>query len=193
MTHLRDIADIRMGYTFRGSLKAATSGNTAVIQMKDASKAGLSRPECLSRTQLDTLNESYLLQEGDLIFRARGMINSAVLVESVFERTICIAPLMCIRIKDKHLVLPAYLQWFINTATTQRRMTALSQGEAVRMIPTVMMAGLEVILPVAERQEKIIDTINLHHKIIAMEAQLSANKERYTEQTLLQFAKGFTG
>jgi hypothetical protein len=189
MKHLRDIAEIRMGYTFRGSLKDAATGNTAVIQMKDASPEGLLQPQAFARTQLDHLSEHYLLQEGDLVFRSRGLVNTVALIEEPLPRTICIAPLMFIRIAQKQLILPAYLQWFINLTTTQLKMSTFARGTAIRMIPAEAMEGLELVLPPLERQHKIIATTELNRQIQAMEAKLAEKRLRYTEEALLQYAK----
>jgi hypothetical protein len=107
MTKLRDLAEIHMGYTYRGSLKESTEGNTAIIQMRDASQEGVAQPAQFARAQLDNFPEHYLLGPGDLIFRSRGLINTTALITEPLERTICIAPLMFIRITKSEVIFPA--------------------------------------------------------------------------------------
>lgn len=179
-----------MGYTFRGSLKESTQGNTAIIQMKDASQEGVAQISQFARAQLEQLPEHYLLRPGDLIFRSRGLVNTTALICGPLERTICIAPLMFIRVTATDTTLPAYLQWFINLATTQETMSAYARGTIVRMISAESMAGLEVVLPPLERQAKIIATIELNQQILALETTLANRRKSYTEEALLQFAKG---
>lgn len=193
MIHLRDIAEIRMGYTFRGSLKESTQGNTAIIQMKDASQDGVAQPEQFARAQIDQFPGHYLLRPGDLIFRSRGLINTTALVHQPLERTICIAPLMFIRVTEAESILPAYLQWFINLPGTQEKMSAYARGATVRMIPAESMEGLEVVLPALERQAQIVATIELNQQILALETILADKRKRYTDEALLQYAKGAKG
>ena len=190
MIHLRDIAEIRMGYTFRGSLKESTEGNTAIIQMKDASQEGVGQVGQFARAQLEQFPEHYLLRPGDLIFRSRGLVNTTALINGPLERTICIAPLMFIRVTATDITLPSYLQWFINLTHTQEKMSAYARGTIVRMISAESMAGLEVVLPSLERQTNIIATIELNQQILALEATLADKRKRYTEEALLQYAKG---
>ena len=186
---LRDIAQIHMGYTFRGSLKNSTQGNTAIIQMGDATQEGVEQPDQLARTQLAKLPAHYFLGPGDLIFRSRGLVNTAALITQPLARTICIAPLMYIRITRPDLILPAYLQWFINLTSTQKQISTYARGTPVRMIAAESMQGLDVELPTLENQQQILVTVELGQKILAVEAQLANNRKTYTEQALLQFAR----
>lgn len=190
MISLRDIAEIRMGYTFRGSLKEASSGNTAIIQMKDASPDGILQTESFARTELSQLSEHYFLRPGDLIFRSRGLQNTTAMIEQELERTICIAPLMFIRLLPQTPVLPGYLHWYINLASTQAKMSAYARGTTIRMIPAESMEGLEIILPSLERQHKIVAATELNRQIQALEARLAEKRQRYAEEALLQYARG---
>jgi hypothetical protein len=181
-----------MGYTFRGSLKNAASGNTAIIQMKDASEEGVLQTVAFARTQIDNFPAHYLLCPGDLIFRSRGLNTTTILIEQTMEQTICIAPLMFIRVLPNQLVLPAYLHWFINLATTQQKMNAYARGTTIRMISAESMEGLELVLPTLAKQHEIVAAAELNRQIMANEAQLAEKRQRYTEETLLRYAKGLT-
>ena len=186
---LRNIAEIHMGYTFRGSLKESTEGNTAIIQMRDASQEALAHPEQFARTELEQFPAHYLLGPGDLIFRARGLINTAALITTPLVRTICISPMMFIRVTQPDLILPAYLQWFINTTTTQAQINTYARGATVRMVSAEAMQGLYIVLPTLAVQQKIIDATVLDQKMGCIETELAKNRRQYTEQALLQYAK----
>lgn len=192
MKPLRDLAEIRMGYTFRGSLKAASDGNTAILQMKDASPEGVLQPQLFARTQIPHLSAHYFLRPGDLIFRSRGLQNTTVLIEQELERTVCIAPLMVIRVLPSQWVLPGYLHWFINLPETQDRMNAFARGTSIRMISAESMEGLEIVVPPIERQQKIVAACELNQQIRALEVKLAEKRQRYTDDALLLYAKGAT-
>ena len=186
---LRDIAKTYMGYTFKGSLKDSTQGNTAIIQMRDASQEGVAQPAQFARTELKQFPAHYLLGPGDLIFRSRGLVNTCALITQPLARTICIAPLMFIRITRPDLILPAYLQWFINLPDTQQQISTYARGSVVRMIAAQSMQGLDVVLPTLQSQQQILATLELNQKIMAVEAELANNRKHFNEQALLQFAR----
>ena len=189
MMKLRDYAQIHTGYTFRGSLKERTQGNTAIIQTGDATQEGVAQPDQFARAQLDQLPAHYLLCPGDLIFRARGLVNTCALITEPLVRTICIAPLIFIRIVVPTELLPAYLQWFINLPGTQKQIDTFARGSTVRMISVEAMMSLNLVVPTLETQKEIIATTQLQQQILLVETELVQKRHHYTEQALLQYAK----
>ena len=185
-TPLEQLAQICVGYTYRGSLKNATEGDIAVLQMKDVNPEALARPELFARISLPKLLPRYLLQRGDLIFRARGLTNQAWVVESETP-TICIAPLLFIHILQPELLLPRYLQWFINLNSTQAQIALLAHGKAIRMITAQALAQLSIPLPSIEAQRSVIQADQLHRESQALEAKVRAKSAAYTEKALLHF------
>lgn len=67
MNTLRDLFEIRTGYTFRDSTAGLKPGNVAVIQAGDINAARLSG---VARIQFD--GDKHLLQAGDILLSARG-------------------------------------------------------------------------------------------------------------------------
>lgn len=94
---LAAIAEVRMGYSFRSRLETDTAGDVAVIQMKDIDDADLLHPEGLVRIHLPDLKDRHLVQEGDLLFRSRGVTNSVALVGGGLGRAVLAAPMLLIR------------------------------------------------------------------------------------------------
>lgn len=188
MPMLADLAQVCVGYTYRGSLKRAASGELAVIQMKDVVPAALARPEQLARVTLPNLAARYLLQPGDLIFRARGMSNQAYVFEHAIP-AICIAPLIFIHITQPQRLLPAYLQWFINLRVTQAEIANRARGVAIKMIGVQALATLEIAVPEIAAQAKILEIHQLHQQSEELQQQLTLKRQQYTESALLQFAR----
>jgi hypothetical protein len=188
MNTLAQLAQVCVGYTYRGSLKQATEGEIAVIQMKDVNPEALARPELLARISLPKLLPRYLLQRGDLVFRARGLVNHAWVFDSDVP-TICIAPLLFIHIFQPTQLLPSYLQWFINLDTTQAQINRMARGVAIKMINVQALSQLPIPLPSVEDQRKIIRLYQMFLESKALEAQLSQKRLAYTENALLAFAK----
>ncbi len=186
---LADIAHVHSGYPYRASLKNCTSGNTALIQMRDTSPEGIGQIDNFARIQAGRLSPHYWLQPGDLIFRSRTRNNTAVLVMTELTRTTCIAPLMLIRVKQQSQVLPAYLLWLINHPHTQQQIAALACGKANSMITVAAMKGLDVGIPSLADQHKIVAASQLQQQAQCVEIALAAKRRAYYEQVTLQLVQ----
>lgn len=153
---LAEVAEIRMGYTFRSRLEPEMGGDVAVIQMKDIDDSNLLHPENLIRIQMPELKDKHLVQEGDLMFKSRGVSNAASLVAGNLGRTVLAAPMMLIR-ADADKVDAAYLQWFINQPSIQKILSAQAAGTAVKMISKAALEQLGIAVPPLESQRRIVE------------------------------------
>lgn len=190
MINLCNLAQVRAGYTFRHSLKGASQGNTAVIQTKDATPQALAQSSTLARVDLPKPSPDYLLQEGDLIFRSRGLLHQALALPGPVARTVCAAPLLFIRIKPQCELLPGYLAWYINLAATQAQIGNLTNNDAFRTVKASALASLPIILPTLARQRTIVDMHALHEESCALALALSEKRLLHMETTLLRYARG---
>ncbi len=188
MITLDQLAQVGVGYTYRGSLRDAVDGDLAVIQMKDVNPSALAKPELLARIHLPNLLPRYRLQRGDLIFRARGLSNQAWVFDSAMP-AICIAPLLFIHIHDTTRLLPSYLQWFINLSKTQTKLARMARGVTIKMIGVQALSSLEIPVPQPANQQRIVDVFQLHLQSEQLEEKLAQKRREYTENALLQFAQ----
>lgn len=185
---LTRIAEVRMGYSFRSRLEADAQGDVAVIQMKDIDDANLLHPEGLARIQMSELKDHHLLREGDLLFRSRGITNSAALVGKGIGRAILTAPMLLIR-PNTEIITPAYLQWFINHPATQAMLAGQAAGTAVKMIGKGTLNQLKITLPPLETQRLIVKTARLASSELALLEKLQARRKALLERILLQTAQ----
>ena len=185
---LVDIAEVRMGYSFRSRLEVDAEGDVAVIQMKDIDDANLLHPEGLARIQMPDLKDRHLVQEGDLLFRSRGVTNSAALVGGDLGRAVLAAPMLLIRPKAE-IVEPAYLQWFINHPATQAVLAGQAAGTAVKMIGKGVLDGLAVALPPLERQRVFVEIAQLASREAALLEELRGRRKALLEGILLREAQ----
>ena len=185
---LADIAEVRMGYPFRGRIEPDPSGNVTVIQMKDIDESNLLHPEGLVRIRMDDMKDRHLVREGDLLFRSRGISNSAALVAADLGRAVLAAPMMLIR-PHPGVVHSAYLQWFINHSTTQSLLTGQSVGTAVKMISKAALDGLVVELPALEEQHRIVEIARLGACEAKLLEELKERRKALLEGILMRKAK----
>ena len=185
---LVDIAEVRMGYSFRSRLETDAEGDVAVIQMKDIDDTNLLHPEGLARIQMPDLKDRHLVQKRDLLFRSRGMTNSAALVGGGLGRAVLAAPMLLIRPKTE-IVEPAYLQWFINHPATQAVLSGQAAGTAVKMIGKSVLDGLVVALPPLDRQRLIVEIAQLASREAALLQELRERRKALLEGILLREAQ----
>lgn len=185
---LADIAEVRMGYSFRSRLEADAQGDVAVIQMKDIDDANLLHPEGLVRVLMPDLKDRHLVQAGDLLFRSRGVTNSAALVGDGLGRAVLAAPMLLIR-PQTDVVEPAYLQWFINHPSTQATLAAQAAGTAVKMIGKGVLDQLEVVLPPLKKQRSIVELARLAASEAVLLEKLKARRKALLDGILLRQAK----
>ena len=185
---LVDIAEVRMGYTFRSRLEPEIDGDVAVIQMKDIDDTNLLHPEGLVRIRMPELKDRHLVQEGDLMFRSRGVTNTAALVAGNLGRSVLAAPMMLIR-PDTERVQAEYLLWFINQASIQKILSVQAAGTAVKMISKAALEQLEVSVPPLKTQKSIVEIGHLATLEARLATKLMERRKVLIDGALMKQAK----
>lgn len=183
---LKEIANTSSGVTFRGRLQPALNAEWVVIQMKD-----LGSDNSVNFKEAHKIDGRYppsaILQKGDLVFRSRGQVNTAVLVENECEKAICAAPLIRIR-PDQQKVIPEYLRWYINQPTAQNYLRSRAKGTTVQMISKQALDQMEILLPPIEQQKTIAEYCKLSAQESQLLNQLDTKREAYNNSVLMQLA-----
>ncbi|MFZ5561797.1 MAG: restriction endonuclease subunit S [Pseudomonadota bacterium] len=189
--YLDELADIQLGYPFRSRLEPDPKGDVFVIQMKDVDDANLLHVENSVRLALPKRGEHHLLRPGDLLLRSRGRSNGVALVADGLPPAILAAPMIRIR-PDTSKVLPAYLNWFMNSPAGQAQIAAKAEGTLVMMISVDEIKSLEVPLPSLERQAAIADVAQLAQREHQLLSEIAGLRERTTHHILMNEAKKAT-
>lgn len=187
-TALDDLAEVRMGYSFRSRVEPLAAGDVAVIQMKDIDESNLVHVEGLVRVQMPDLKGHHLVRPGDLLFRSRGSTNSAALVGADLGRAVLAAPMLLIRPTADALD-PAYLQWFINHPATQADLASQAAGTAVKMIGAAALAALPVTVPPLATQHRIVEAARLAARESALLDRLKERRRALIDSQLLRRAQ----
>lgn len=186
---IKDIADVQMGYSFRSRLEIKVDGELSVIQMKDLGDDNRVDFSNIQKIDIDAFDDKHFVRQGDLIFRSRGMTNTAVILDFEPDAAIVAAPLLRIRV-DKERILPEYLCWFINQRSSQQYLMIRREGTHGGMISRQTLENLEIDIPALEKQKKIIDIINLHTHRQNLEKKRINMQEQEMNALLLKFAQG---
>lgn len=183
---LKYLADIAMGHSFRSRLEQVEGGGMAVIQMKDLTEDNRLNVASMARIDLAEVNARQYVEPNDIVFRSRGQTNTAVLITGDVGDAVIAAPLL--RIRPKETVLPAYLAWFINLPVSQAWLTTQAEGTAVRMISKQSLAGLDVVVPLLERQHAIVQLAELANEEQRLLTELAGKRKRCMDGILMQAA-----
>ena len=177
MTKLSDIADIILGYPFKGRIVDQTDAqqqdNTVhVLQIKDITSGNANQPHKLTTVSLKQNYNKFLLQHDDLVMPVRG---GKYNVEHITQlRSPCIAVSQVFIIRCREQIKPAFLYWFLNLNATQYKLKEAQTGTNIPMLNKAALASLHVTLPKLDVQEKIA------------RLQLIWTEQKHTYENLIQ-------
>jgi len=187
---IKQLATVRMGYSFRSRLEASRGGEVAVIQMKDLLQDNTVGCKKLVKIEMETVKEHHLAQKGDLVFRSRGQITTAAILLEDPGKAVVAAPLLRIRITKSDKILPEYLNWYIGQRDAQIFLASRAKGTVQKMISKQAIEDLEVYLPSLEQQKNIVELAKLSARERTILNTLSEKRDQYISTVLIQFAKG---
>jgi len=176
MKHLADVASIRLGYPFRGEIKAVANGPVQVVQIKNIHEIkGIDWSSLISTELTGRKNPDYL-KSGDILFTARGSRTTAIALDGVPEPTVCSPHLYQISLKTTQ-IRSAYLAWYINQKPAGQHFARFAEGSRVMGIRRSMLEALPVPLPSLEEQDRIIALDQLVKQEYALLTQRMANSQ----------------
>lgn len=187
---IKQLATVRMGYSFRSRLEASRGGKVAVIQMKDLLQDNTVGCKKLVKIEMETVKEHHLAQKGDLVFRSRGQITTAAILLEDPGKAVVAAPLLRIRIAKPDKILPEYLNWYISQRDAQIFLASRAKGTVQKMISKQTVEDMEVYLPTLKQQQHIVDLAKLSARERTILGTLSEKRDQYISTVLMQFAKG---
>lgn len=175
---LGTLAEIRVGYPFRGAIEPVVGGVIPVIQMKDFSATGLMDWDAVIRTRLTGRREADWLASGDVLFVARGNHYYAAALEAVPNRTVCGPHLYHLRVWRGIEVLPKFLAWQINQPPIQRLLRQAAEGTNQLSIRRAELEALPISVPSLAVQEQVVRLSEAAARERTLLDQLILNRER---------------
>jgi hypothetical protein len=127
---LSDIADIRSGHPFRGSIEQDINGDVHVVQVRNTKATGEIVQDEVITTTLTSKKQPDWLKTGDILFVAKGAKHYSALVEDLPKQTVCSPHFFLVRIKPafKALVTPEFICWQLNQLPAQRYFQTTAEG-----------------------------------------------------------------
>ena len=169
LVRLKEIAVVRSGHSFRGSIEEALNGNGYVIQTRDQSADGQISWSKLVRADVAGRKEPEWLQEGDVIFAARGIRNLASWVSegdlnALGLPAICSPHYFQIRLDSTEKLLPEFLAWQLNQSVAQRYFQQSAEGTMQVSIRRSLLEETSITIPPLETQRKVVALSQRAHR-----------------------------
>lgn len=170
---LVEVASLQAGYPFRTTVEEVSSGDVLVVQMKDVGpEIGVDWASAI-RTRLVGRKQPDWIQEGDILFAAKGARFYAVCAVAPPGQAVCVPAFFHLRVHAAARVVPQFLAWQINQLPCQRQLLQAAEGSSQLSIRRPVLEQLALSIPAVEEQ----------HRIVAL-AEL-AQRERRTLQRLI--------
>lgn len=187
-TSLGELAGIKAGYPFRGSIEEIPEGPVRAVQMKDMDPIDGVRWQGVVRTRLSGRREADWLLPDDLLFVSRGSRFYAACLDAPPEHAVCGPHLFHVRVRSGSAVIPAFLAWQINQPPFQRELRRTAEGSSQLSLRRPVLEGLAVGIPSEADQQRIIKLVRLAHRERQLQARLIRNHERLFESIAEELA-----
>ncbi|KPZ71257.1 EcoKI restriction-modification system protein HsdS [Shewanella sp. P1-14-1] len=155
---LDEVAVIKAGHPFRGSIKESEQGNGYVIQTRDQNADGQIYWEKLTLTDVVGRKDPDWLVENDIIFTARGARNLASVMPDISKPIVCSPHYFQIRVNSANL-LPEFLGWQLNQVEAQRYFQQSAEGSAQVSIRRNVLDKTPITIPPLETQYQVLNIV----------------------------------
>lgn len=175
---LGDVALVQAGYPFRTTVEEVPNGDVLAIQMKDVGPefgvdwAGAIRTRLVGRKQPDWV------QDGDILFAAKGARFYAACTGVPPGHAVCVPAFFHLRVHAAAQVDPHFLAWQINQPPCQRQLTLAAEGSSQLSIRRTVLERLALRVPAVEEQRRIVALAELAKRERQALQQLIFNREQ---------------
>lgn len=180
---LKQVASVGAGYPFRGKIPDVPSSGVVAVQMKDVLlQQEIQWVECIE-TELGGKRDPGWLQQGDILFAARGSHNYAVLVTNEISKAgikAVAAPHFYVVSVKQEEVLPEYLVWLLNQRPCKRYFEQNAEGSLTKSIRRSVLEEAPIAIPPLYRQKAIVGLV----KTMRKEQEIVEMYVRNSEQLL---------
>ena len=159
INHFKNISTIITGHVFRSKIPYNTDGNINLLNMDAISTAGIVRisEENIKKIQLNNIKPEEIIMPGDILFKAKGLNNTAVLIDSIPPNTTVTASCHIIRVVDKNF-LPEYVCSWLNSAVAKNHFSKGAgqvTGVTIANVSKATLEALEIPLMPLKNQKLI--------------------------------------
>ena len=155
--YFKNISNIITGHVFRSKIPYNTDGNVNLLNMDAISTAGIVHisENDIKKIQLNDIKPEEIIMPGDILFKAKGLNNTAVLIDTIPPNTTVTASCHIIRVADKTF-LPEYVCTWLNSVAAKKHFSkgaGQATGVTIANVSKVTLESLEIpSIPVKEQK-----------------------------------------
>ena len=182
--NLSDIASLASGLY----LKPGISANAMYLQTVSFNEFGKLDNKMKPTVNVEGRAEKHLLQEGDVLFAAKGTHDLACVYHSEYGLAVASSTFIVLRIKPdfKSVILPEYLAWYLSVAPEFGRNSQKQLGTTVSSVSIKKLSKLAVKIPKIEKQHLIIRVKKLHQQETEIMRSLEHLRNEMVQHMLLK-------
>jgi restriction endonuclease S subunit len=184
---LKHIASIQTGVF----AKPAKEGQIVYLQSKHFDENGILKSSLYPDLKAESISEKHLLQNGDIIFAAKGTKNFAALYESKNKPAVASTSFFVIRLNEdfQDKVLPEYLTWYLNSASSQNYLKSHAVGSSMVSISKSVIDEVELSIPDLDTQKTILRISRLRNAERKLLQQIEMLREKQIQQQIINAIK----
>ncbi|MCC2607927.1 restriction endonuclease subunit S [Planctobacterium marinum] len=185
---LLEIATVRAGHPFRGSVTHDDEGDVNVVQVKDTDVTGRVDYLSVTKTVLTTKKQPDWLKNGDVLFVSKGVKHYSVFAEDVPEQTVCSPHFFVVRLKPEahNLIMPEFLCWQLNQLPAQRYFMTTAEGSMYLSIRRQVLENVPVKILPPEKQKQLTGLFRKAVREQELLQQLIENRQKQLEAIAMQ-------
>lgn len=151
-----------------------------MVQMRNVgSESGIDWNDVIC-TDLPGKDPSTWLEDGDIVFAARGRSNYAVLAQGCLERSVLSPHFFQIR-PDTSKVIPSFLAWQLNQQPVRKYFSMSAEGSAVVGIRKAVLESTPLQLPAIEEQRQMMKIVDCWKKQRVVIREMTENHEQFMD------------
>jgi restriction endonuclease S subunit len=179
---LIDVVSIRSGMvvskTANNDENQLTNAYVRMIGTSDFDEEGNLRNDLVPNVLYKPSIEKNYLQQGEIVFNAKGRRFFAFLFAEEYQSLIASASFLVLTIEDNS-ILPEFLVWYLNHPETLKVFDSKMTTQVMPSITKQELADLEILIPTFETQKQIVALDLLKKKQINLQKELITLEENY--------------
>ena len=161
---IKELATLRSGYPFRGSIEESADAGTLAVQMKDIDPDHGVNWSGVTRTSLAGRKQPDWLKAGDVLFVSKGARFYAACIDEPPTPAVCSPHFFHLQVAPPVPLLPPFLAWQINQAPFQRQLQQAAEGSSQLSIRRPVLESLTLCVPSLADQKRIVALADLAHQ-----------------------------
>jgi restriction endonuclease S subunit len=128
--------------------------------------------------------EKHFLNTGDILIVSKGLTFLSAVYDGGYSPAVASTVFLVIRIEYKQKIIPEYVSWYLNLASTQYELNSFAKGSAIPSINKTVLTEIEIPLPSIEKQHLVLKIAQLKNKEKSLQERINDLKDNKMNQLI---------